>query len=300
MFPACQIIIVNYNLKDDTSLCVESFLKSGASLSQLIVVDNGSSDDSVSFMRKRFGSDLQILEVEGVYGYAHGLNMGGQAALSKGATWLLLMSNDTVVAPDFLHALEEAAGQNPEVHMFSPLILYYDLPDTIWFLGNYLIKGTLITRDPFHNEKKQPNYPVSLPTDFINGCSMLIHRDVFEKVGYFDSSFFMYFEEVDFCWRARRAGIKFRAAPRAQMWHKVSVTMNQDRPGTRFLRTRNQIWVYRRYSRPWQLPLMFLFSLSKGFAMGMKDVYQRRFSLLSPLMRGFWEGWTHKLPGFRI
>jgi len=300
MFPDCQIIIVNFNLKVDTALCVESFLKSGASFNQIIVVDNGSSDDSVPFLRDRFGNELVILEVEGVYGYAHGLNLGSQLALSRGATWLLLMSNDTVVAPDFLHEFEEAAHQTSNVLMFSPLILYYDLPDTIWFLGNYLIAGTLITRDPFHNQKKLPAYPRSLPTDFINGCSMLIHKDVFERIGFFDSAFFMYFEEVDYCWRARKAGIKFNAAPRAQMWHKVSVTMNQDRPGTRFLRIRNQIWVYRRYSLIWQLPIMFLFSLLRGLGLGIQDIFQMQFSLISPLIRGFWEGWTHKLPSFRM
>ena len=299
MFPDCQIIIVNFNLKDDTSCCLESFLKSGASLSQIIVVDNGSSDDSVSYLRNRFGPDLFVLEVEGVLGYAHGLNQGSQLALSKGATWLLLMSNDTVVAPNFLREFDEAAHQNSEVLMFSPLILYCDLPDTIWFLGTYLIPGTLITRDPFHNHKRQLSYPVSMPVDFINGCAMLIHRDVFEKIGFFDSSFFMYFEEVDYCWRARRAGIKFNAAPRAHMWHKVSLTMDQDRPGARFLRIRNQIWVYRRYSFPWQFPIMFIFSLLRGLVLGLKDIFQTQFPLLIPLIRGFWEGWTHKLPSFR-
>ena len=139
MFSDLGIVIVNLDLKEITRACIHSLLISGADLRQIILVDNGSQDNSVEFLREQFGPDMSIVQVEKNLGYAHGLNLGIPMALQNGAKWLLLMNNDVEVAEDFFSELEKAT--HSPFAIISPLILYYDLPNQIWYGGD-LLKAT--------------------------------------------------------------------------------------------------------------------------------------------------------------
>jgi len=292
------VIIVNYNLKKDTEECVLSILDAGADLSQLIVVDNGSSDNSAQYLRSKFGSTLNIVRTEDVRGYAHGLNLGIQLAKKNNPEWLLLMSNDTFVDRDFLREMEAATNYYPKLSIFGPMILFASLPNRIWFLGQYLVPGTMITYDPYRMKPADESYSDILNVDFLNGCSFLVHRSVIDKIGLLDASLFMYAEEVDFFWRAKHAGFKMAAVPKARMWHRVSAIMDQDKPGTRFLRIRNQIWIYRRFGKWWQIIFLFFFTIIRLLIMGIKDILSRQKNLVFPILRGFLEGWFQKIPSF--
>ncbi len=292
------VIIVNYNLKKDTAECIQSILDAGAHLSQLIAVDNGSSDDSAQYLRSTFGNALNIIRTEDVRGYAHGLNLGVRLAYSFDSDWLLLMSNDTFVDQEFLKEMEVATHHFPKVSIFGPMILFASLPNRIWFLGQYLAPGTMLTYDPYRMKPADQSYPDILNVDFLNGCCFLVHRSVIDKIGLLDASLFMYAEEVDFFWRAKKAGFKMAAVPKARMWHKVSAIMSQDKPVSRFLRIRNQIWVYRRYGKWWQIVIMFVFTALRLVIMGIKDIFLQHWNLVTPLLRGFLDGWFQKMPSF--
>ena len=150
-----SIIIVNYRLKEDTAACIESFLAAGAHVNQFIVVDNHSADGSVEYLQAYFGPALQIVESADNRGYAAGLNIGLRRALQGESAFFILVNNDTIVTVDFLIEMENAMSQGEQFSLFGPMILFFDRPDTVWFLGGKLIHGTMIGYHPFRLRKSR-------------------------------------------------------------------------------------------------------------------------------------------------
>lgn len=280
------VILVNYNLAGDTLACVDSLLAAGLPADRLITVDNASTDGSAARLEAALPRGSVLLRSAENRGYGDGCNQGIRHALDKGAEWILLLNNDTLLAADFFPPLMKAA-QGGGARLLGPLILYDDDPQRIWFLADYRVLGSLITSNPFKDKPIPPNLPALIPSDFLNGCAMLLSREVFERVGMFHPSFFMYGEEVDFCLRAGRAGFRMAAVPAARMRHKVSRSSAGGSPLMARLRLRNQIRIYRMYGAWWAKPVYFLFSFGQVFKEGMRRVPGR--------VKGFVEGWISAL-----
>jgi GT2 family glycosyltransferase len=126
--------------------------------------------------------------------------------------------------------------------------------------------------------------------DFLNGCAMLIHRSVFDRIGRFDPSYFMYAEEVDFCWRARNAGFKMAVVPTAKMWHKVSAS-SPVREKSLLMQIRSQSIFYRRYSTGFKRVFMFLFSSLRAMIIGVRYLILGKKSLSRAVFLGWKNGW---------
>jgi GT2 family glycosyltransferase len=123
---------------------------------------------------------------------------------------------------------------------------------------------------------------------------MLVKSDVFSQIGLLDVAYYMYGEEVDFCWRARKAGFRPAVATQAKMWHKVSTSSNRDRPASRYLRIRNQIRFYRTYARGLQYAAMFAFTCLRVLYIAVGDLKHGYVSLINPLLRGWIDGWMNQ------
>jgi len=291
MFTDLSIIVVNWNLKDDTLECIASLLKAGASLSQIIIVDNGSTDGSILALRNQYQNSLFIIDALENLGYAAGVNLGIEYALSQDYKWLLLLNNDTIVAVDFIKEMHKAALTCNEYSILAPIILYHSNPSKIWFLGDRLIGKTLLTNKSYKNSNIDQSLPQLIPTDFTNGCAMMVSRSVFEKIGLFDATLFMYGEEVDFCWRARLAGFRFACFTAAHIWHKISKSSKSTQPFSRYLRIRNQIIYYRRYSPNAQLMILFIFTLLRTIRICISDLLRWELDLIQPSVWGWLSGW---------
>jgi GT2 family glycosyltransferase len=294
MLQGLAIVIINRDLKIDTAECIDSLLKAGAVLPQIVVVDNGSKDGSVAFLQERFGPELNQVVAKENFGYPYGLNLGIRFFLQREASWFLLMNNDTVVAPDFLNELERATQAGKEYALFGPMILYHSQPQKIWFMGAREVPGTLLFTNDHRGKMDGPDYPQFIPVDFVHGCTMIVRRDVIEKIGFFDDASPIYGDDGDFSWRARQAGFRMAALPRVKMWHKVSAFMQRHKPKTRYLRIRNQIWFYRRYARGLQVPLLVGFTLLRSIGIGAGDLLHKQPELLYPLVFGWLDGWRGK------
>lgn len=257
---------------------------------QIILVDNGSTDGSVEVIRQRFGDQVNLICNPTNLGYAPALNQGIQYALQNGAEWVLLLNNDTVVAPDFLKGFSFHLASKVGYAILAPLIYYYSDPSRIWYLGDSLIPGTLLGWSRYRG-KKISKLPEILPVDFVSGCAMLVRRDVFEHIGLFDPELVMYGEEVDFIWRARLAGYRCAAITSARMWHKVSLSADRERAQTRYLRVRNQARFYRRYANNIQFPFLYIFSIVKLILTAFRDLFKGQRELIIPLINGIMDGW---------
>ena len=136
LFPL-YIIILNWNLPDDTISCIES-VQSSLSLTEtaILVVDNGSTDDSVSRLTEHFGQTIEIIQNEKNLGFAAGVNIGIRIALEAGAQSILLLNNDTIVDKAMASELVASAQTHPKVGLFGPLIFYHQAPTRIWRFGD--------------------------------------------------------------------------------------------------------------------------------------------------------------------
>jgi GT2 family glycosyltransferase len=296
VFSDLVIVVVNYNLKKDTIECLESLIKAGASLEKILLVDNASTDGSVEALISRFGAELVIIRADDNRGYPHALNLGIPQAMTMGANWILLMNNDTIVAPDFLAELENSILANSSYSLIGPLILYFSHPEIIWYLGYRILPGTLIGIRSYRGRRVTNRLPQLVPIDLMHGCAMMVKRDVFEKIGLFDDTQLIYGDDADFSWRARMAGFKCAAATRAKIWHKVSLTMGRQKPLTRYLRIRNTIGFYRKFAHGITLLIMQTFTLIRCFFLMIGDINRGQFDLIKPLWLGWLDGWLGRFP----
>jgi GT2 family glycosyltransferase len=154
-------------------------------------------------------------------GFAGGNNRGIEYALARGADWVLLLNNDTIVAPDFLDRLAEAAAAHPDFGIIGPVINYMDEPDAV------MTDGCVFNTPDFHGFFKRKPVPITrsnppsiTEVDVVNGCCMMIAAPVFARIGLIDERFFIYHEEMDFCLRARRAGVRSGVIGDQLVWHK--------------------------------------------------------------------------------
>ncbi len=285
------IVLVNWNSEQDTLACIDSLLSARISENQIIVVDNGSVDNSLSSIKARHSGKIALIENQTNIGFAAASNQGIDFALSHGAGWIMLLNNDTIVAKDAFDELGKYMQLQGDYALLSPIIYYFDEPKTIWSAGDKQILGTLITSRKHTGKLNNPPLPEFYPVDFLSGAALLVRRDVFGAVGKLDPTYVMYGEEIDFCWRARQAGFRLACITTAEIWHKVSQSANRVKPLARYLRIRNQIRFYRKYSRNALLPILFLFSSLRALWLSVGDIIARRFELLAPLARGWFEGW---------
>jgi hypothetical protein len=217
------VIVLNWNGRDLLKDCLESLGKVTYPNYNILVVDNGSSDESVSYVQSEFPNvDLLILEQN--YGYAKGNNRGFDYANSHGAECVVFLNNDTIVDPKFLDELVKAF-ENPAIGMSTAKIFYADEPNKIWFNGAdiNLSIGKIEHRNI--REMNTENLKTIEFTDYATGCCLAIKSDVFADVNGFDEKFPMYAEDVDLSIRVKQSGREIAMAPKAHIWHKVSSSM---------------------------------------------------------------------------
>lgn len=239
-------IVLNWNLPDDTIRCVESLLASTHPRLEIIVVDNGSTDDSVTRLRGRFGTEIEVLETgENLY-FAGGANKGISRGLELGADWLLVLNNDTIADTGLITALLEEARGLGDPAILAPVIYYLDCPRTVWDAGSVWPWWSPL---PVPLQVPDSARKVTLCT----GCAMLIRADAAQWLGGYDSAYTMYYEDADFCMRAREAGYTVAIVPNAHLWHAVSRSADR-RPTLSLLQhTRFRMRFYRQHTpRCWR------------------------------------------------
>lgn len=216
-----SVILLNYNQPDMTIDCIEYLLKNKNYYEyfEIIVVDNGSKDDSVVKLEEITGKhNLCFVNNKENLGFAEGNNAGIRVARGK---WILLLNNDTVFKEDFISKMAKAAMDNPDAAAIGPKIYYYDVPSKVWYNGGIITKYYNFIGS-FSNESGHYKQ-----VEWITGCALMINKEALEEVGLLDKDFFMYNEDVDWCIRARKAGLSLIYTPYAELWHIGSKTTSE-------------------------------------------------------------------------
>jgi hypothetical protein len=289
-FPKVSVITVNWNNFNDSAECLESLRKTTYSNFEVIVVDNGSGGDDVSLLKQRFGDSIRLIVNDKNSGFAGGCNIGIKDALARGADYVVLLNNDTVVAPDFLEGLVRVAQSDERVGIAGGKVFCYELPELIWFAGGIINYRTGRTPIRGSGEADKGQFDEIVRVDWISGCFMFISRDVLQAVGMLDERFFFGWEDVDLCVRAARKGFKVLFVPESRIWHKGFGIDKRDRLMGMpvYYATRGQflfmekhfakpqlavawlyfvvtfpgcVWVYSRILHQWKVPLYILWGI---------------------------------------
>ncbi len=225
--PRVGIVVLNYHGTSDTLKCLDSLKAVDPENCLTIVVDNGSTPDpSSQFAQAHPWATVIRREENG--GWAGGNNTGIRHALEHGAEWVLLLNNDTIVAPQLVDRLLEAARYHPDHGILGPIICCMDDPGTVMTDGcrfNHPESAGFFERIAVPIEPIDP--PRADPVDIVNGCCMMISKRVFEQIGLIDERFFLIHEESDFCLRAHQAGFECGILAEPLVWHKRSSTFNR-------------------------------------------------------------------------
>lgn len=216
--PNVGIVISNYNGWQDTVQCLKSLKKQTYRDFEIILLDDASTNDSVQQLQKHLTENTVFLPQEANSGFAAVNNVGMRRALADGCDWVLLLNNDTVVAPDFLETL---LRETPAGAVSCPKMLFLDPPDEIWFAGGELDRATGKVKHLGGHEKDGPAFAEKKQVSFITFCCVLLPRQVVEEVGFLDETLFMYCEDVDYCIRLADAGVPLWFLPDARIWHKA-------------------------------------------------------------------------------
>jgi len=263
------IIVLNWNGWRDTLACVASLQELDYPNYEIVIVDNGSTDESPAEIRKAY-PDLTLLEMADNLGFAAGNNYAIRYAVDEGCDLVWLLNNDTVVAHGALSALVTEALSDRRIGMVGSKIRFYSQPRTIGFAGGAINMATTRTRHAGRHEQDVGQWDVARDVDYVSGCSMLVSRELVEDVGLMDRRFFLFFEETDWAVRARQKGWRVRFQPGSTIWHTVSATAELDSPYMVFHFTRSMLLFAKKHSSR----LLFTFITAAVFW------------VLRPLMRG--------------
>ncbi|MCC7128911.1 MAG: hypothetical protein B6D39_02370 [Anaerolineae bacterium UTCFX2] len=236
--PLIITVILNTNRCEDTLACLDSLQNSVYPNHKTIVLDNASTDGSVEAIQDRF-PQVQVIRLSENLGYAGNNNVGIEAAMRRAADWVLVLNEDTILAPDCIDRLIDAAGTDERIGILGPTVYHFDEPDVIQSAGGSLTP-VWNSRHLGQNEPDRGQYNRPRPVEWISGCAILVKRQVIEQIGALDARFFYYWEETDWCTRARKRGWKILHVPAAHIWHKGVQRNYAPSPNVTYYNTRNR------------------------------------------------------------
>ena len=283
-------IVVNWKDYPATERCVASLDKSDYKNLRICIVDNGSKDGSAEKLKKRFPNHT-ILKLEEDKGYAAGLNAGIRWAMDQDISHLLLLSNDLTADPMMVTELHHALSENEKIGAVAPKIYYQDDPERLWWAGSELALRWGIIRIRGYKKTDEGQYDLSLDSDYLAGCCILVKKEAVSKAGLWDESYFHTGEDVDFGIRLRRAGYKLLMVPTAKLYHKVALSSDGDlSPTYLYYLERNRIRLMKKFGY-WRggISLLLITPIFlKRVLAGL--IKAQSLPSVKAVIRGFWDG----------
>lgn len=270
---------LNFNNEDKKRLI--DLINSLKCYTNIVVILQGKfSKEEIEFY-KNF--NIKIIHYEKNLGFAGAHNIGIDYSLKNNADYVLILNHDIRIHKDFLNNMLLSISIDTNIGIVGPKI--YDEKNRIWGIGGILDKrrysGGLID----YGKEDKYNYEIIVEPDFVSGTAMLIKKEVFKKIGLFKEDYFIYYEDVDFSLRAKKAGFRIIVNPKAKITHYVSSSVGKDSPFKQYYMSRNHLMLVERFA-PFSVKVHELIRLPKTFfetrlkkyeLWGIKDYFLRRF-----------------------
>src|SRR6185437_10109765 len=208
-------------------------------------------DDTLVRIEKISDPRARIIPAGKNIGFAAGSNLGMKIALAEGCDHIMLLNNDTAFGPDLFQKLLDGI-ETYQCDMVTPKMLYYDPPNKIWAAGGHLNKWLAYrSHHDGDNHLDDGRFDQPRRVTFTPFCCILMKKSVFEKIGYLDDTYFVYMEDVDYCFQAIKSDLSLWYVPKAKLWHKVSsLTGNRSDVMVRYC-VRNRIYFLRKHMPYW-------------------------------------------------
>jgi GT2 family glycosyltransferase len=242
------VITVNYRSVADTIRCVESVRVADGGPYDHYLIDNQSGDRSFRELVRRY-PELTVVETQENIGFAAAVNLAVSDALEKGYEYLLLLNPDTDVPRSALADLLTAADSHPGAQVMGCTILLDSLAGPVWYAGGKIDWALGLEVRHCHSGQRAANVPHRpFETDYVTGACLLARADAFHQVGLLPEEYFLYFEETDWCHRARQAGLRLMVFPHVRIVHyKRSSSRGVPTPYYVYYYTRGRLLMCRKY-----------------------------------------------------
>lgn len=293
-FPLVYIIILTWNQRALTADCLNSVLQITYPNFRIVVVDNGSVDDTAEFIQREF-PEVMLIKNPYNFGFAAGSNIGILFALAHKADYILLLNNDTTVSPDFLERLIAEAQSLPDAGILVPKITE-ERKDKIWFTGSRKHWLTLDAIDFGPWGPRQIAGEETRRVDYAFGTAMLIRREVIENIGLLDESFFMYYEDMDFCLRAQAAGYGIYYVGTAVVQHRISAsTSTKDHlPFRYYHKAYSSVIFFRKHTRGMRYLIVIPYRVGSALCTLLRLARLRQVKAMKAYIRGLIDGLLKK------
>lgn len=289
--PLVSIITVNFRQAAITCAMLDTLRAASYPRMEVLVADNGQvADESARFSRHYPG--VKVVATAQNLGFAGGNNL---ALAEAQGDYILLLNNDTLVPPYFLQPMVQAMEDAPRVGIVSPKIYYHDAPGVLQFAGTARLDlATFRANDPAKGSRDTGQWDDIRDIDFAHGACMLIRRALIADIGPMREDYFLYYEEIDYCLRARAAGWQIRLVPDSHIVHLESSTTGKHSPLKTHYMFRNRWLLARRFAprREYALFLLYFFGVALP-ANAARFTVRRQWDHL----RALWEGviWNFKV-----
>lgn len=267
------LVILNFNGLPYVLECLQSLKQSTINNQQLtiIIVDNASTDESVREIQnlkckmQKSNAKFKIVLIQNKknLGFAGGNNVGIRYALKNQFDYIGLLNPDTIVEKKFLKPLLQLIKSDKKIGIVSPVLKGKKRNKTVYALGAEF--NPILGRTKHIHLNKKPIKKAE--QEMVSGCCMLIKREVFEEIGLLDERFFLYFEDSDFCLRARKAGYRIYVEPKSVIFHKTSLSLG----GLSLKKIKYNLWsnflFINKQVKPCFRPLSFVYLIFLGAKM---------------------------------
>ena len=278
-----SIVIPHWNNVDVLSECLESISNTDFENFETIVVDNASTDNSVASVRSNY-PNVKLIENDKNYGYAGGCNIGAEAASGD---FLIFLNNDTVQEKDWISNLIKTINSDDKIAAVQPKILnYYDrnVFDYAGGSGGHMdiycfpfARGRIFS----FQENDEGQYNNKEKCFWSSGTCFMVRRELFQKAGGFDDSFFAHMEEIDLCWRLYAMGFEVWVEPDSVVYHKNALTLPMYSHKKYYLNHRNSL-----------LMLLGNYSIKNIFLIGIPRLILEKIACLYSILMLDWRHFT--------
>lgn len=293
--PSVSVVILNYNGLEYLQKFLPTLLKTSYENLEIIIADNGSTDTSLDFLKKQY-PDLQVIRMGKNYGFAGGYN---QCLKHIEADYYVLLNSDVEVSPNWIQPVIEQMERDASIGACQPKIISYQDKSVFEYAGGAggwidamgipFCKGRIF--DVL--EKDQGQYDQIEEIFWASGAAFFIRAQLFHDLDGFDADFFAHVEEIDLCWRIKRAGYKVMTVPSSTVYHFGGGTLNYNNPKKTYLNFRNSLFMLLK-NEPFQKLLWVIPTrlIVDGMA-GVLFLFSGKFRHIQSIVQAHWSFFRH-------
>jgi len=283
-------VVVNWNGGDENLACLASLAATGIEPERVVFVDNGSSDGSLAKVRERFRA-VHVIANERNLGFGEGANQGARRVLELGAEAVFFVNNDVTCLPETLPGLLHYVDEHPNAGIVAPRVLYPGEPARVWCAGGMMTWRQNLSTLLGHGRSDGPEWRTERAVDYVAGCAMLVQREVFERIGFFEAAYFAYMEDVDFCLRAGRAGFEIVSVGSVACLHAPSsATGGGYNPRRKYMQGVNSVFFLRQHGGALQWLRFCVFDVATLPVLWIAGLFRGRQRAILAKGLGIWHG----------